>query len=111
MEIKQDFAAAAFAALGSEPRLAVLNGLVRAGFEGVPVGQLQEALGLAASTLSHHLRALVQAGLMEQERQGRMLICRARFDRIEALAGFLLKECCADSCEDTTMELSHEAGR
>lgn len=92
-------AARALAVLGSEPRLAILRRLVRAGGKGMPVGVLQGALGVPASTLSHHLRALVTAGLVEQRRQGRLLICRANFPAIEALATFLLSECCADTTE------------
>ena len=90
-------AAQAFAALGSEPRLEVIRALVRAGPEGLPVGALQERLGIAASTLSHHLRFLAAADLLSQERQGRSLICRARFANIEALAHFLHAECRADA--------------
>lgn len=89
-------AADAFSALGSETRLMILRSLVRAGPDGLSVGALQEKLGAAASTLSHHLRALVQAGVLEQRRDGRTLICHARYDRIEALAHFLICECCAD---------------
>ncbi len=89
-------AAEAFAALGSEVRLAILRALVRAGEAGLAVGALQQRLAIAASTLSHHLRALVQAGVLEQTRDGRTLICRARYDRIQGLAAFLVSECCAD---------------
>lgn len=89
-------AALAFAALGSAPRLAVLRALVRAGDEGLPVGQLQERLGMAASTLSHHLRALVQAGVIAQIRDGRSLRCCAQYETVRGLAAFLLSECCAD---------------
>ena len=90
-------AAEAFAALGAPVRLAILRQLVRAGEDGMAVGQLQARLELPASTLSHHLRALCSAGVLEQERRGRMLICRARYGVVEALAGFLLSECCADA--------------
>lgn len=89
-------AAQGFAALGAEPRLEVLRALMRAGPEGLAVGALQARLGLAGSTLSHHLRFLTAAGLLRQERQGRNLICRAEFDRIDLLAEFLRRECCAD---------------
>ena len=89
-------AAEAFSALGSEVRLAILRTLVRAGEAGLPVGALQGRLAIAASTLSHHLRALIQAGVLEQTRDGRTLICRARYDRIQGLAAFLVSECCAD---------------
>jgi ArsR family transcriptional regulator len=93
-------AAKAFAALGSEARLAILRTLVRAGEAGLPVGALQQRLAIAASTLSHHLRALIQAGVLEQTRDGRTLICRARYDRIQGLATFLVYECCADTAGD-----------
>ena len=95
-EIPLTEAAEAFAALGSEARLAILRALVRAGEAGLPVGALQSRLAIAASTLSHHLRALIQAGVLEQTREGRTLICRARYDRIQGLAAFLVSECCAD---------------
>ncbi|QIE57061.1 helix-turn-helix transcriptional regulator [Pikeienuella piscinae] len=90
-------ASAGFAALGSEARLAVLRHLVRAGPDGMNVGALRDATGAPASTLSHHLRFLTQTGLLEQERQGRQIICRADFERIRALAGYLTRECCADA--------------
>ncbi len=95
--VPPESAAQAFAALGSEPRLEVIRALVRAGPEGLAVGALQDRLGIAASTLSHHLRFLAAANLLTQQRQGRSLICRASFDNIQALAGFLQRECCADA--------------
>ena len=98
-------ASAGFAALGSEARLDVIRLLVRAGPDGMTVGALKEATGAAASTLSHHLRFLSQTGLMAQEKQGRQIICRADFDRINALAAYLTRECCADaSAKNTTQE-------
>ena len=93
-------AAEAFAALGSELRLSILRALVRAGIAGMAVGALQQRLAIAGSTLSHHLKALIQAGVLEQTRDGRTLICRARYDRIQGLAAFLVSECCADLKDD-----------
>lgn len=93
------WAAEAFAALGSEARLEILRQLVRAGPSGLAVGAVQERLGIAGSTLSHHLRALVACGLVSQMRDGRCLICRAELARIQALGGFLVRECCAESGE------------
>lgn len=90
-------AAQGFAAVGSGPRLAVLLALVRAGPGGLTVGDIQEKVGLPPSTLAHHLKFLASGGLVEQERRGRAVINRAAYDRIEALAGFLLRECCADA--------------
>jgi DNA-binding transcriptional ArsR family regulator len=90
-------AAAAFAALGSPQRLDVLRMLVRAGPGGLRVGQLAERTGIPASTLSHHLKTLIQAGLIAQERRGREIICiGAAFDVVHRLSTFLLQECCAD---------------
>lgn len=90
-------AAQGFAAVGSEPRLEVLLALVRAGHDGLTVGEIQQRVKLPASTLAHHLRFLAAAELIEQQRQGRAVVSRAAFDRIEALAGFLLRECCAEA--------------
>ncbi len=90
-------AAQGFAAAGSEPRLEVLLSLVRAGPGGLSVGAIQAKLDLPASTLAHHLRFLAAAGLIVQERRGRTVRNRAAFEHIEALAAFLLKECCSES--------------
>ena len=90
-------ASAGFAALGSEPRLEVLRMLVRAGHESLSISQIQDALGIPASTLAHHLRFLASAGLIEQARDGRTVLSRARFERVEALSEYLLDECCVDA--------------
>ena len=91
-------AAQGFAACGSEPRLAVLRLLVRAGDGGLTVGEVQERSGLPASTLAYHLGFLAAGGLVEQERRGRTVINRAAYRRLETLAAFLLEECCVDAC-------------
>ena len=84
-------------ALGNPTRLQIYRTLVRAGQNGLAVGQLQERIGIAASTLSHHLRRLIEAGLVTQERQATTLICRAHYPTMNALIGFLSDECCADA--------------
>lgn len=89
-------AAAAFAALGSEQRLAVLRSLVRAGPEGLSIGVLGARCGITGSTLTFHLRILAQAGLVQQERQGRQIICASDTAAIRRLSDYLLSECCAD---------------
>lgn len=91
-----EIAAKQLEALGNPTRLAAYRVLVRAGDNGLPVGQVQERLGIAASTLSHHLRQLVLTGLVSQERQATTLICRAAYPAMHALVGFLVDECCAD---------------
>lgn len=90
-------AAARLEALGNPTRLRVYRALVRAGHDGLAVGALQSRLGVAASTLSHHLKALLVVGLITQERQATTLICRAHYDTMTALVDFLVAECCADS--------------
>lgn len=83
--------------LGNPTRLRLYRALVRAGFDGLPVGALQQRLDIPASTLSHHCRKLMAAGLVTQERQGTTLICRANYTAMSALIGYLADECCADS--------------
>ncbi len=91
-------AATCFAALGSEQRLAVLRVLVRAGPEGLSIGELGERSGVAGSTLTHHMKLLAAAGLVQQVKEGRKIICiGAAYERMQAISNFLLKECCADA--------------
>jgi len=91
-------AASSFAALGSEQRLGVLNTLVRAGPEGLSIGELGERAGVTGSTLTHHVKILTTAGLVTQTRKGRSIICAAAaYDVMETLSKFLLSECCADA--------------
>lgn len=89
-------AATAFAALGSEHRLAILRRLVRAGPAGLPIGDLGAAVGVTGSVLTHHLRQLVSAGLVQQHRDGRRILCHVDHAAVAALSGFLVAECCAD---------------
>ena len=60
------------------------------------VGTLQDRMGMAASTLSHHVKRLVDTGLISQERVATSLICRAVYPSMQALIGYLADECCAD---------------
>lgn len=91
-------AASTFAALGSEQRLTVLHVLVRAGPEGLPIGTLGERSGVTGSTLTHHVRILTQAGLVNRVKRGRSVICAAvAYPRVQALSDYLLCECCTDS--------------
>ena len=94
-------AAARLEALGNPTRLNVFRFLVRAGDEGLPVGELQKRLKIAGSTLSHHLRALITVDLVSQERKGTTLTCRANYKVMNGLVSFLVDECCADAacCE------------
>lgn len=94
--ISTDEAARGFDAVGAAPRIEVVLALVRAGPEGCLIGELQTRLSIPASTLAHHIRVLVSAGIVTQEKQGRTIVCRPNFQLIEVLAAFLLKECCVD---------------
>ncbi|MBO9400394.1 metalloregulator ArsR/SmtB family transcription factor [Shimia sp. R9_3] len=97
-DISLEIAASTFAALGSEQRLAVLRCLVRAGTDGLSIGELGKRTGVTGSTLTHHMKILAQAGLVTQEKQGRSIICAAvAYDAVRDLSAFLLEECCADS--------------
>ena len=82
------------AALAQPVRLQVFRCLVVAGPEGLTPGALVEAIGVPATSLSFHLKELTHAGLVSQERQGRHLIYRAAFDRMNALLGYLTQNCC-----------------
>ena len=88
-------AADALAALGNRTRLRIYRLLVRAGEAGLIVGEVQARLGIAASTLAHHLATLAKAGLISQERQGRETLCRAQFSRVDAMIAYVTENCCA----------------
>ena len=92
--MKLNQAARCLEKLGNPTRLGVFRLLVRAGAEGLPVGEIQDHLGVPASTLSHHIGHLVNVGLVVQERQGRQLICRPDFTLMDGLISFLTDECC-----------------
>jgi len=97
--MKLDDAAAQLEALGNPTRLKIYRALVRAGHPGLAVGRLQEKLKVAPSTLSHHIKALVVAGLVAQKRESTTLVCHANYDTMHGLVNFLVSECCADIAE------------
>jgi ArsR family transcriptional regulator, arsenate/arsenite/antimonite-responsive transcriptional repressor len=106
--MKHEIAAAQLEAIGNPTRLRLYRILVRAGADGLPVGHVQEKLGIAASTLSHHVKRLVDTGLVTQERQATTLICRAHYPAMQSLIGFLADECCADgTCSPTPQQLAN----
>jgi len=82
--------------LGHPTRLAVYKSLVKAGHEGLPVGELQKRLEIPASTLSHHIAALVAVGLVRQSRQGRTLFCLPQYEVLNEIMAFFIDECCAE---------------
>ncbi|XHS77501.1 ArsR/SmtB family transcription factor [Burkholderiaceae bacterium UC74_6] len=82
------------AALAQPLRLQVFRALVVVGDPGLTPGAIQEALGVPAATLSFHLKELVNAGLVTQERASRNLIYRANYERMNGLLGYLTENCC-----------------
>ncbi len=86
-------AAACLAQLGHPHRLQVFNLLVKAGAGGLKVGEIQNALGLPKSTLSHHLAELAAIRLITQTREGRVIRCRAEPARAAAVKDFMAR-CC-----------------
>lgn len=85
-------AATLLEALGNTTRLRIVMELLRVRGAGMSVGALQDKLGIdAKSTLSNHLKQLVQAGLVVQERRSTTLLCRVGDERLAALADFLEK--------------------
>ncbi|WP_126974555.1 ArsR/SmtB family transcription factor [Frigidibacter oleivorans] len=89
-------------AIGHDTRLQLYRLLVRAGPGGLPVGEVQARLGLPGSTLSHHLRRLVDTGLVRQDRHGTSLICTAVYPAMQGLVDYLAGECCADAPDAET---------
>ncbi len=83
-----------FAALGAEPRLRILRVLLAAHPEGMVVGEIQNELGIAASTLSHHLEKLKNEDLITVRRESTFLRYTANTPVLEELLGFLYAECC-----------------
>ncbi len=83
------------AELGNTTRLSIFRYLVKTGFEGAPVGQIQKEIGIPASTLSHHINRLVSVGLIRQVRDSRTLYCIPQFEVLEEVIKFLMSECCA----------------
>lgn len=101
-------------ALGNSTRLAVYRVLVRAGPDGLAFGAIQDLVGGAGSTLSHHVATLARAGLIDQERRGRETVNRVRYDDMTALLDYLTAECCRGVCvrpvDDGDADVEPEAG-
>lgn len=90
-------ALAALGALAHASRLAAFRQLVQAGPEGLAVGELRERLSLPPATLTAHLNVLRAAGLVQDQREGRVIRVRADYTQMDALLGYLTDHCCAGS--------------
>lgn len=82
------------AGLGHEHRLELFQLLVQAGEEGMTVGELQAVTSRPASTLAFHLRELVASGLVTQQKEGRMVRCRANYQALDEVLQFVKQDCC-----------------
>jgi ArsR family transcriptional regulator, arsenate/arsenite/antimonite-responsive transcriptional repressor len=92
-------AVTALAALAQESRLSVFRLLVRNAPEGLTPGVIGEQLELPAPTLSFHLKALAQAGLVSTAQEGRYVRYRAEMPGINALISFLTDDCCGGNSQ------------
>lgn len=94
----------ALAALAQPLRLQVFRALVVTGPAGLTPGTMSEALGVPGATLSFHLKELMSAGLVNQQRNGRHLVYRATYERMNALLGYLTANCCeGETCAVETV--------
>ncbi len=91
-----DEAAKTLKELGHPHRLTIFKRLVRSGYAGLPVGKLTEELDMPNSSMTHHIASLVSAGLIIQEREGRILRCVPQYQRLWDVIDFLKEECCMD---------------
>jgi ArsR family transcriptional regulator, arsenate/arsenite/antimonite-responsive transcriptional repressor len=83
-----------FGAMGTEPRLRIVRLLLTAHPDGLVVGDIQEALGIPASTLSHHLEKLKNEDLVKVKRESTFLRYTANCESLRELLTFLYAECC-----------------
>ena len=83
-----------FSAMGTEPRLRIMQLLLSAHPEGLVVGEIQEELDIPNSTLSHHLDKLKSEGLVQVRRESTFLRYTANTEVLQELLRFLYAECC-----------------
>lgn len=86
-----------FAAMGTESRLRIMQLLLASHPQGMVVGEIQAELGLSGPNLSHHLDKLRNEELVQVQREGTYLRCRANTDALQQLLAFLYSECCTRS--------------
>lgn len=84
----------ALAALAQESRLAVFRLLVQAGPQGLAASRIAEALDIAPSSLSFHLKELSHAGLLTARHEGRFIYYCADIGTMNGLIAFLTENCC-----------------
>jgi len=83
-----------FSAMGTEPRLRIMQLLLSAHPEGLVVSEIQDELEIPGSTLSHHLDKLKNEDLVQVERKGTFLRYTANTEALREILQFLYAECC-----------------
>ncbi len=83
-----------FSAMGTEPRLRIVQLLLSAYPQGMVAGEIGSELEIPGSTLSHHLEKLKNEGLVKVRREGTYLWYSANAEGLQDLLGFLYAECC-----------------
>lgn len=92
--MEEKTAVASLAALAQALRLRIFRALIGTGPQGMTPGALSATLDVPASTLSFHLKELMHAGLVSQQRDGRNLIYRPSIEQMDELLAYLSAHCC-----------------
>jgi ArsR family transcriptional regulator, arsenate/arsenite/antimonite-responsive transcriptional repressor len=102
----------ALSALAHATRLSVFRMLVQAGRDGMIAGEIAERRAAPPSTMSHHLATLERAGLVQSQRESRLIHYRADYAAMRRLLTFLMQDCCQgapEMCNDLLSNLTCEA--
>jgi ArsR family transcriptional regulator, arsenate/arsenite/antimonite-responsive transcriptional repressor len=98
--MEEKVAVASLAALAQGMRLRIFRALIGAAPQGLTPGELSSMLDVPGSTLSFHLKELMHAGLVTQEREGRHLIYRPSIQQMNDLLSYLTAHCCqGEACD------------
>jgi len=92
--MKSKAAISSLLALAQESRLAIFRMLFQAGPNGMSAGKIGEITEIAPSSVSFHIKELVNAGLVISRKDGRFIIYTANFDSMSELIAFLTENCC-----------------
>ncbi len=95
--MEESYALSVFSALSNATRLRILKCLVNAGKDGLPAGEIAEAVDATPSRASFHLAALGDTGLLISTRQSRQITYRVDFAAIGGLVRFLMEDCCQNN--------------
>lgn len=101
--MEEKSAVTSLAALAQGMRLRIFRALIGAAPRGMTPGELAGTLGVPGSTLSFHLKELMHAGLVMQQREGRNLIYTPSIDQMNQLLVYLTAHCCHGEVCDITV--------